>query len=577
MTRLKTDISWVHLSDFHLRTDLVWSQDVVLDSLVKDLRERYSKEGSPDLLFITGDIAYSGAADEYIQAEGFIKELQTATSVPQERLFIVPGNHDIARDKEPDAFRGASEILQNEVEIDKFFATEDRRRTIFRRQMAFREFVNRVAPPDGGGYSSTSFSHLKRTTVGPVNVAVLLLDSAWLAEGGIADAADLIIGERQIFDTNITLDDVLSFALVHHPFAWLREFEQVPIENLILDRAHVVLRGHVHAADLRTVEALERRLTVFTAGATFQNRTSDNSYNCTTVDLATGLGTTTTYRYIHAIKRWQPSAPMAWTLTHNIPPIAFEESIAFLTAVGGQFVHYRAAMLAGLYTLAPRMINGQTVFLNLETDLPSDSNDIGKLVRSFRNLFFWRTAFDQDEWLAEAKTLALSLEAELGKVVKVSIDMLDRLTQQEQQCRHIASALEASGSSEPPVFNQLDELIKDNQWETVLTIIARWEGADLLTKSERTKMDRIAVKALLETDQVPESEARLLLILQADDVESLDFLLAASWYYKAKNYSSANSYVRMALDRGIQKEKVRRLALLIAGQTGDKELKEIVL
>src|SRR6266446_2643503 len=157
----------------------------------------------------------------------------------------------------------------------------------------------------------------------------------------------------------------------------------------------------------------------------------------------------------------------------------------------------------------------------------------------------------------------------------MSIDMLDRLRQQEQQCRHIASALEASGSSDPPVFNQLDELIKDNQWEKVLTVITRWEAADLLTKSESRKMDRIAVKALLQTDQVPESEARLLSILQADDVEPLDFFLAASWYYQAKDYASANSYMRMAINHGIQKERVRRLALLIAGKTGDKELKEM--
>jgi predicted phosphodiesterase len=577
MSRLKTDISWVHLSDFHLRTNLKWSQDVVLDSLLKDLRDRYSKESSPELLFVTGDIAYSGAADEYIQAEGFIKELQSATSVSQERLFIVPGNHDVARDKELDAFRGASEILQNEVEIDKFFATEDRRKTIFRRQMAFREFVNRVAPPDGGGYSPTSFSHSKRISVGPVNVAVLLLDSAWLAEGGIADAANLIIGERQILDTNITLDDVLSFALVHHPFAWLREFEQVPIENLILERAQIVLRGHVHAADLRSVEALERRLTVFTAGATFENRTSDNSYNCTTVDLSTGLGTTTIYRYVHATKRWLPSAPMGWSLAHNIPPIPFEKSFPFVNDVGGQFVYYRAAMLAALHTLAPRIINDQTVFLNLEMDLPSDSNDIGKLVRGLRNLFFWRTAFDQDEWLAEAKRMTSSLEAELEKFAKLSVDIFDRLRQQEEQCRHVANALQASGAAESPVFNQLDELIDNNQWEQVLTVIARWRAVDLLTKAERRKMDRIAVKALLETNQIPDSEARLLSIVGADDAEPLDFFLAASWYYKANDYPSANSYMRMSLTGGIQKESVKKLALLIAGKTGDKELKEMVL
>jgi hypothetical protein len=577
MTHLKTDISWLHLSDFHLRAELAWSQDVVLNSLVKDLRERYGRETTPDLLFLTGDIAYSGAAEDYTRAEEFVQELQAATSVPPERLFIVPGNHDIARDKEEDAFRGASRTLQNEVEIDKFFERLDRRRTIFRRQRAFRRFVNRVAPPDGGGYSATSFSHFKRTMVGPINVAVLLLDSAWLGEGGPADTANLVMGERQIIDTNITLDDVLSFALVHHPFAWLREFEQVPVENLILDRAHVVLRGHVHAADLRAVEALERRLTVFTAGATFENRTSDNSYNSTTVDLATGIGSTTMYRYVHATKKWQPCAPVPWSLAKSIPPIPFEESLEFVTGLGGQFTFYRAAMLAGHNTLAPRTINSQTVLLSLEIDLPADPNEIGKLVKSVRNLFFWRSAFDPGEWLDEAKQLAANLEAELAKVAATSVEALSLLEQQEAQCRHMAEALAANVSSEPPLFRHLDELAASKEWEQILTVIQRWESANLLSESERRRADRYAVRALFETDRISDGKAKLASILEANGVEALDFFLAASCCYHARDYESANKHMRAALDRGIEKDQVRKLALLIVGKTGDKELREIVL
>lgn len=577
MTQLKTDISWLHLSDFHIRDDLGWSQDVVLNSLVKDLRFRFGLETAPDLLFLTGDIAYSGSSTEYIRAEEFVRELQDATSVPSERLFIVPGNHDIARGVEEDAFRGASGTLQNEIEIDKFLARPDRCRTIFRRQRAFRNFVNRVARPDGGGYSATSFSHVKRTTVGPINVAVLLLDSSWLAEGGLADNANLLIGERQIMDTNITLDDVLSFAMVHHPFAWLREFEQVPVENLILDRAHVVLRGHVHAADLRAVEALERRLTVFTAGATFENRTSDNSYNWTTVDLSTGIGTTTIYRYIHATKKWQPSAPVPWSLIKSIPPVAFEDALELLTKVGGQFTFYRAAMIAGHNTLAPRNINSQTVLLNLEIDLPADPNEIGKLVKSLRNLFFWRSAFETGDWLAEAHRLAAQLEIKLAEVAATSIDALHILERQEEECLHTAKALVASVSSESPVFALLYELAANREWEQVLTVIQRWESADLLSKSERKKMGRITIQALFETEQLIEGTAKLTSLLESDNVEPVDFFLAASYCYQMKDYKSANRYIRAALDLGIQKEEVRKLGLLIAGVTGDKELREIVL
>jgi len=62
-------VTWLHLSDFHLRVKLGWSQDVVLKSLLDDIQSRYSKVDRPDILCVTGDVAFSGKAEEYAIAE----------------------------------------------------------------------------------------------------------------------------------------------------------------------------------------------------------------------------------------------------------------------------------------------------------------------------------------------------------------------------------------------------------------------------------------------------------------------------------------------------------------------------
>ena len=59
--------SWVHLSDIHFShgdAHEQWDQALVLDKIIKDFKQ-FTAEGipSPDVVLVTGDLAYSGGAD----------------------------------------------------------------------------------------------------------------------------------------------------------------------------------------------------------------------------------------------------------------------------------------------------------------------------------------------------------------------------------------------------------------------------------------------------------------------------------------------------------------------------------
>ena len=93
-------LTWLHLSDWHQKgKDL--DRAVVRDALLKDIQER--KEISPDLaeidfIIFSGDVAYSGRSEEYEAAkEQFFDPLLKACKIGPDRLFIVPGNHDLDR------------------------------------------------------------------------------------------------------------------------------------------------------------------------------------------------------------------------------------------------------------------------------------------------------------------------------------------------------------------------------------------------------------------------------------------------------------------------------------------------
>ena len=50
-----------------------------------------------NLFFFTGDIAFQGKKEEYDIAAKYLTRLMQELDLPPERLFIVPGNHDVNR------------------------------------------------------------------------------------------------------------------------------------------------------------------------------------------------------------------------------------------------------------------------------------------------------------------------------------------------------------------------------------------------------------------------------------------------------------------------------------------------
>ena len=90
----------LHLSDIHIRykADESFDLGVVFDPLIERIKEdRKSKKIDVELVFLTGDIAFQGIKEEYDIAAEYLTRLMQEIDLPAERLFIVPGNHDVNR------------------------------------------------------------------------------------------------------------------------------------------------------------------------------------------------------------------------------------------------------------------------------------------------------------------------------------------------------------------------------------------------------------------------------------------------------------------------------------------------
>nr|VFK59537.1 MAG: Calcineurin-like phosphoesterase [Candidatus Kentron sp. UNK]VFK68681.1 MAG: Calcineurin-like phosphoesterase [Candidatus Kentron sp. UNK] len=86
-------LRWLHLSDFHTGRD-DHGQLQLFSSLLKHIDQRIEKQGKPDLVFITGDIADRARSEQYDTfAEEFL--LPLAERVGEKTILLVPGNHDM--------------------------------------------------------------------------------------------------------------------------------------------------------------------------------------------------------------------------------------------------------------------------------------------------------------------------------------------------------------------------------------------------------------------------------------------------------------------------------------------------
>src|SRR6478736_2618334 len=90
-------VSWLHVSDFHIRGGDPYDRDVVLKTLVKSVRYFREHGRAPDLIFATGDIAHGGKPAEYELATKFFDDLLDAAKLEKRQLFVIPGNHDVDR------------------------------------------------------------------------------------------------------------------------------------------------------------------------------------------------------------------------------------------------------------------------------------------------------------------------------------------------------------------------------------------------------------------------------------------------------------------------------------------------
>jgi CheY-like chemotaxis protein/3',5'-cyclic AMP phosphodiesterase CpdA len=330
-------VSWLHLSDLHLGKR-PYEQDKVLRQLLEDLGEA---RWTPDFIVVTGDIAFSAQTVQYQQAIRFFDKLLKITQLPKERLFLVPGNHDVDWGKlNPYLNSGVAATLSASDKVIDFFSDDPNacqtRKEILKRLENYAKFVNTYLVDEHGEpirqFSDNDYFYVTPVETKAGRIAILGLNSAWASalqfdftQKRAQDKGHLLIGEPQV-DSALLLaqncEAEFMIALMHHPFDWLKNFDREWAAAQLKDRCHLILHGHLHEVTVAHQISPEGDVIILGSGTTYEERDHRNGYSYVSLDLKTKTG-------VVYLRRYSPQKGGGWVPDTIAYPKAKSDKVSF--------------------------------------------------------------------------------------------------------------------------------------------------------------------------------------------------------------------------------------------------------
>jgi predicted phosphodiesterase len=216
--------------------------------LIQDARNFTKRLGSMDAILVGGDIAFAGAKEEYDAALEWLKELSQACNCSLDRVFLVPGNHDVDRK----LITGSASVRNVQAAISGAINKEKELREQFFDTEAGHSLL---APIEAYNVFAARFNcQLYAPEKLFWHQDLQLAPNMILRVYGLTST--LLSGARGLDDTPQSLylsplqtvlnpvDGVVNLVMCHHPPEWLIDRDDV--EDAICGRAAIHVFGHKH-------------------------------------------------------------------------------------------------------------------------------------------------------------------------------------------------------------------------------------------------------------------------------------------------------------------------------------------
>ncbi|MBB6241976.1 metallophosphoesterase [Rhodanobacter sp. MP1X3] len=244
-----------------------------------------------DAILVGGDIAYQGHPEEYVAAENWLRALAIECNCPPERIYVVPGNHDVDRrvcEESQNLVNAQSAIARADSGVrEQTFRTQLRdlgaSNALFESLGAYNEFAAKFGC---NVYPKNPYWKYDLELGGDVKLRLYGLTSTLISGLGQRDNAPGRLYLSRLQTALIPEPNTVSMVLCHHPPAWFLDADNV--EDDVNNRAMIQVFGHKHRQRCARLPEYIR----FSAGAVYPDRNELDwkpGYNLIDVEI-TGSG-----------------------------------------------------------------------------------------------------------------------------------------------------------------------------------------------------------------------------------------------------------------------------------------------
>ena len=363
-----------------------------------------------------------------------------------------------------------------ENDVYAFLADAEERRTLLARQRNFRTFQETFFKKRELEWTQDELGYVSSFDVEGLLIAILGLNSAWLAEGGSEDERQLLIGEYQVTSAiNIAMrsDPHIIIGMQHHSFDHLMRFDQSTTQRRLEEACHFLHFGHLHNPEASNAAVHSRNCLSLAAGASYESRTFRNTYSLISFDPLNAETQVTFVQYDPQEGTFSYESTRRYP--HKIDAAApcgvaeLADAIETLCSETTEISHYLASLLLGDVSDVPVRIGNKISFGTLELlkrqndavleDVTTRFLTVGRAV----TLLCRKESLNQI--LADHGGPIISYVDKLRAIYENDARLLRQLIMRNSD----ALTLAASAAAEPfqHTLNLLDDLHAAGDWETL--------------------------------------------------------------------------------------------------------------
>lgn len=297
------------------------------EKLLYHLQNEIPKDWIPDIIVISGDLAWSATESDYRKFGNWLKRLLNVLHIPIQNVILCTGNHDInflaAEDNSDKREKLTDEEFRSKVKTE--LIPEAAEGKIYEKFSEFISFCKgridseivieplmNLLVKKGVDKSESQYIYGYRDILG---LRFNVLNTSWycgenkMKKSSIPDKNKLWIGKEFVDDLILNLEnnDKYSVTVFHHPFDWINPKEgddNAVVKKKLLKFSDIILCGHVHTkVGEPTFE--HNRAQIFQSGALWEDDDYTYESRIIKINKRTGLIRQLTIEYDTEEEEWK--------------------------------------------------------------------------------------------------------------------------------------------------------------------------------------------------------------------------------------------------------------------------------